>query len=81
MVLMEKASILRRQTHNSGIHAKQDEVEIDFNKLTTVNFSRPFRMPFTEPIVFLVTLSMSFIYGLMYALLGAYPVGSRESTE
>jgi DHA1 family multidrug resistance protein-like MFS transporter len=31
-------------------------------------------MLFTEPIVLLVTLYMSFIYGLMYALLAAYPV-------
>ncbi|GAB1207446.1 hypothetical protein APSETT445_006163 [Aspergillus pseudonomiae] len=74
MVLVGKASILRRQTHNWGIHAKQDEVEVDFNQLITVNFSRPFRMLFTDPIVFLVTLYMSFIYGLMYALLGAYPI-------
>lgn len=31
-------------------------------------------MQLTEPIVFLVTLYMSFIFGLMYALLGAYLV-------
>ncbi|KAL2857325.1 major facilitator superfamily domain-containing protein [Aspergillus pseudoustus] len=74
MVLVEKAATLRRQTRNWGVHAKQDEVELDFNELITVNFSRPFRMLFTEPIVFLVTLYMSFIYGLMYALLAAYPV-------
>lgn len=74
VVLMEKAATLRRQTRNWGIHAKQDEVELDLRSLITVNFSRPFRMLFTEPIVFLVTLYMSFIYGLMYALLGAYPV-------
>lgn len=74
IVLLEKAAILRRQTHNWGIHAKQAEVEIDFNEIITVNFSRPFRMLFTEPIVFLVTLYMSFIYGLMYALLSAYPI-------
>lgn len=73
-VLREKAGILRRQTRNWGIHAKQDEVELDFKELITNNFSRPFRMLLTEPIVFLVTLYMSFIYGLMYALLGAYPV-------
>lgn len=73
-VLREKAAILRRQTRNWGIHAKQDEVELDFRDLVTNNFSRPFRMLLTEPIVFLVTLYMSFIYGLMYALLGAYPV-------
>lgn len=35
-------------------------------------------MLLTEPIVFLVTLYMSFIYGLMYALLGAYPVVFQE---
>lgn len=58
VVLQQKAAILRRQTRNWGIHAKQDEVEIDFKKLVTVNFSRPFRMLFTEPIVFLVTLYM-----------------------
>ncbi|KAI9923929.1 hypothetical protein ASPWEDRAFT_108230 [Aspergillus wentii DTO 134E9] len=74
VVLMEKAATLRRQTHNWGIHAKQDEVELDIKDLLTNNFSRPFRMLFTEPIVFLVTLYMSFIYGLMYALLAAYPV-------
>lgn len=74
IVLLDKAAILRRQTHNWGIHAKQAEVEIDFNEIITVNFSRPFRMLFTEPIVFLVTLYMSFIYGLMYALLSAYPI-------
>ena len=74
LVLVEKAQTLRRQTRNWGIHARQDEVELDFDELITVNFSRPFRMLFTEPIVFLVTLYMSFIYGLMYALLAAYPV-------
>jgi DHA1 family multidrug resistance protein-like MFS transporter len=30
-------------------------------------------MLFTEPIVFLVSLYMSFIYGIVYALLVAYP--------
>ncbi|KAL3478131.1 MFS general substrate transporter [Aspergillus californicus] len=74
MILVDKAKTLRRQTRNWGIHAKQDEVEVDFKELITVNFSRPFRMLFTEPIVFLVTVYMSFIYGLMYALLAAYPV-------
>ncbi|PYH42579.1 MFS transporter [Aspergillus saccharolyticus JOP 1030-1] len=77
-LLQHKASIVRRQTRNWGIHAKQDEVEIDLRELITVNFSRPFRMLFTEPIVFLVTLYMSFIYGLMYALLAAYPVVFQE---
>ncbi|KAJ6033164.1 hypothetical protein N7499_009433 [Penicillium canescens] len=73
-VLVEKASTLRRQTHNWGIRARQEEIELDWGELITNNFSRPFRMLFTEPIVFLISLWMSFVYGLMYALLGAYPV-------
>jgi MFS transporter, DHA1 family, multidrug resistance protein len=73
-ILVRKALVLRRQTRNWGIHAKQDEVEIDIHELITNNFSRPLRMLVTEPIVLLVTIYMSFIYGLMYALLDAYPI-------
>lgn len=54
-ILVEKAVTLRRQTHNWGIRARQEEVELDWEELITVNFSRPFRMLFTEPIVFLVS--------------------------
>jgi DHA1 family multidrug resistance protein-like MFS transporter len=54
-VLVEKAVILRRQTHNWGIRARQEEVEVDWGVLIRNNFSRPFRMLFTEPIVFLVS--------------------------
>ncbi|EKV11002.1 MFS multidrug transporter, putative [Penicillium digitatum PHI26] len=70
-VLVEKAALLRRQTHNWGIRARQEEIELDWGELITNNFSRPFRMLFTEPII---SLWMSFVYGLMYALLSAYPV-------
>ncbi|KAJ5391921.1 hypothetical protein N7509_007411 [Penicillium cosmopolitanum] len=73
-ILVEKAKTLRRQTHNWGIRARQEEVELDWEEIITNNFSRPFRMLFTEPIVFLISLWMSFVYGLIYALLSAYPV-------
>jgi DHA1 family multidrug resistance protein-like MFS transporter len=73
LILVEKAAALRRQTHNWGIHAKQDEVEVDFSELVRKNFTRPLRMLVMEPIVFAITLYMSFVYGLIYALLEAYP--------
>lgn len=53
-ILIEKAVTLRRQTHNWGIRARQGEVELDLEELIANNFNRPFRMLFTEPIVFLV---------------------------
>lgn len=74
VILVQKAAILRRQTRNWGIHARQDELEVDFRELVTKNLARPFRLLFTEPIVFLLSAYMAFIYGLCYALLEAYPV-------
>ena len=64
VVLVSKASELRRRTKNWGIHAKQEEVEVDVHELITKNFSRPIRLLFTEPVVFLVSFYMSFIYGM-----------------
>ena len=74
VVLVKKAAILRRQTRNWGIHARQDELEIDFRELVTKNIARPFRLLFTELICFLISIYMAFIYGLCYAFLEAYPI-------
>ncbi|KAK5675521.1 hypothetical protein LTS10_011965 [Elasticomyces elasticus] len=51
IILVNKAADLRRRTKNWGIHAKQEEIEIDFRELLEKNLSRPMRMLFTEPIV------------------------------
>lgn len=62
-ILVEKAVTLHRQKHNWGIRARQEEVELDWEELITNNFSRPFRMLFTEPIVFLVRSSPCLSFG------------------
>lgn len=72
VVLVSKASELRRRTKNWGIHAKQEEIEVDLRELLSKNLSRPMRILFTEPIVLAVTVYMSFIYGLLYLFLTAY---------
>lgn len=74
VVLIQKAAELRRRTRNWGIHAKQEEIEVDFRELITKNFSRPLRLLVTEPIVLLVSIYMAFIYGLLYLFLTAYPI-------
>ncbi|KAF4981584.1 hypothetical protein FZEAL_2650 [Fusarium zealandicum] len=74
VILIQKASELRRRTKNWGIHAKQDEIEVDFKELVQKNFSRPLRLLFTEPIILLLSIYMSFIYGLLYLFLTAYPL-------
>lgn len=59
--VVNKASQLRRLTRNWGIHAKQEEVEVDIKELLSKNLTRPLRILFTEPIVLLVTIYMSFV--------------------
>lgn len=72
-LLSRKAAEIRRESHVWGIHSKLDELEFDFRELMRKHFTLPLRMLFTEPIVFLISLYMSFIYGLVYALIEAYP--------
>ncbi|GIC91305.1 uncharacterized protein Aud_007748 [Aspergillus udagawae] len=50
VVLIGKAAKLRQRTRNWGIHAKQEETEVEFGELIGKNFSRPLRILFTEPI-------------------------------
>lgn len=73
IVLVQKAQELRRRTKNWGIHAKQEEIEVDFQELLTKNFTRPARL-LGEPIVLALSIYMSFIYGLLYLFLTAYPI-------
>ena len=78
VVLVNKAAELRRRTGNWGIHAKQEEIEVDLRELLTKNFSRPIRLLTTEPIVLLISLYMAFIYGLLYLFLEAYAIVFQE---
>jgi len=74
VILVNKAADLRRRTKNWGIHAKQEEIEIDLRELLEKNLSRPMRMLFTEPIVLALSCYMAFIYGLLYLFLTFYPI-------
>lgn len=74
VVLIQKAADLRRRTKNWGIHAKQEEIEVDFGELLRKNFSRPVRILFTEPILLLLSIYMAFLYGLLYLFMTAYPI-------
>lgn len=73
VILIEKAAGLRRRTKNWAIHAKQEEIEVDLKELLSKNISRPIRMLVTEPILMLIGFYLSFVYGLMYIALTAYP--------
>ncbi|KAH8800235.1 major facilitator superfamily domain-containing protein [Xylogone sp. PMI_703] len=73
VVLVKKAQYLRRATQNWAIHAKFEEIEIDLRALLEKNLLRPVRMLIQEPILAMCGLYVSFVYGLMYMTLAAYP--------
>lgn len=77
-ILVEKAAMLRRQTGNWGIQAQHERSEADARVLIEKYFTRPLAMLLTEPVILLVSLYMSFIYGLVYCLLTAYPIVFEE---
>jgi DHA1 family multidrug resistance protein-like MFS transporter len=72
-VLVAKAASVRKSSGNWGIHARQEEVELEVADLVEKYLARPLRLLVTEPVLLLISLCMSFIYGLVYALLEAYP--------
>ncbi|RDH28080.1 major facilitator superfamily domain-containing protein [Aspergillus welwitschiae] len=74
VILVHQARRLRKQTGIWELHACHEEQEPSLQELVARNLARPIRLLFTQPIVLLFTLYMSFVYGLMYALLGDFPV-------
>ena len=72
-ILVKKAAIIRRQTGIWSVHAEQEKLEFDPRTIIQKYFTRPIRLLLMEPIVLLISMYMSFIYALAYALLEAYP--------
>lgn len=63
VLLQRKAKALRYETKNWAIHAKADEKKVDLKEIADHYLLRPFKMLALEPILVLVTLYMSLIYG------------------
>jgi MFS transporter, DHA1 family, multidrug resistance protein len=73
VILAGKAAQLRHISKNYAIHAVHEEKRLDLGEIFHKNVLRPLEMLISEPVLLLVTLYMSFIYGLVYALVAAYP--------
>jgi DHA1 family multidrug resistance protein-like MFS transporter len=81
VILIEKAAELRRRTKNWGIHARQEEIEVDFRELVERNFSRPLRMLFTEPIVLLLRyLGLVLFLFILTEIASTWPLSTAFST-
>lgn len=78
VLLQRKASKLRFKTKNWALHAPADEQRIDMRSIVQRYLLRPFAMMVREPILLLITLYMSFIYGVVYLFFEAYPIAFQE---
>lgn len=74
IILAHKAEELRRRTDNWGIRAAHEEFNLSFKEILENNVSRPMVLLVTEPIILLVTVYVSFVYGVLYLCLTAYPI-------
>ncbi|KAL1968623.1 hypothetical protein VTN77DRAFT_1449 [Rasamsonia byssochlamydoides] len=78
ILLTRKARKLRLETRNWALHSKHEESALDIGAFITKYLNRPFRMLLLEPILVLITLYMTFIYGLIYLLFEAWPISFIE---
>ena len=77
-ILQRRAARLRHETKNWALHAKLDEQRVTASDLITRYFSRPFQMLILEPILLLITIYISLIYGILYLFFEAYPISFQR---
>lgn len=78
VLLQRKAAKIRFESKNWAIHAPADENKINMKEIFNKYLFRPFIMMALEPILVLITLYMSFIYGMIYLFFEAYPIAFQE---
>ena len=69
VLLTQKAQKLRFETKNWALHSKQEETPVDLKGFITRYLTRPFVMLIQEPILLLLTIYISFVYGMLSILL------------
>lgn len=77
VLLVSKARRLRFQTGNWALHARHEEWDVTLKELGNKYMIRPFALLAT-PICFLVALYASFVYGILYLSLAAFPIVFQE---
>ena len=78
VLLKRRAARIRFETRNWAIHSRLDEQQVDLRNIATKYLIRPFAMLSKEPILILVTVYMSLIYGILYIFFEAYPIAFQE---
>ncbi|KAH9986480.1 major facilitator superfamily domain-containing protein [Xylariaceae sp. FL0662B] len=78
MILRHKASRLRFETGNWALHAKSEETRIRFHDITSRYLTKPIRMFVIEPILIIITLYLTLVYGILYLSFQAFPIAFQQ---
>ncbi|OJJ06465.1 hypothetical protein ASPVEDRAFT_140665 [Aspergillus versicolor CBS 583.65] len=74
VLLKQKAARLRLETGNKQFYSALEEKPVTAADFVVRYLSRPFVMLCLEPILFCMTLYISFTFGMVYLLFTAYPI-------
>lgn len=72
-LLRRRAARRRLETKNWALHSKMEEEPIQLKSLAVKYGLKPIRMVIHEPILFIMTLYVSLVYGILYLTFVAYP--------
>lgn len=81
VILKAKAARLRQETRNWALHTKQDEEPVHFSYLFRKYGLKPVQMMVKEPILIIMTVYISLVYGILYLIFFAYPYSFQNDRE
>jgi len=73
VILKQKAARLRQETRNWALHTKLDEDPVQMGYLFRKYGLKPVLMMAQEPILIVMTIYISLVYGILYLIFFAYP--------
>lgn len=77
-ILARRAKKLRKEQDNPRLVTEQEIDKRPFKERLRIFMVRPFQLLFLEPIVFLLSVYMSVLYGLLYMFFVAFPIIYQE---
>lgn len=81
VLLTRRAKNLRFETGNWALHSRHEAQRVDLRAIARTYLIRPIVMLAQEPVLMLVTLYMSLIYGILYLFFEAFPVSFNEERK
>ncbi len=74
IILLKKAKRIRKETGDNRYKAPIELIEINWNDRLNKTLLKPFIMLVQEPMLAVMTVYLSFVYGVVYLLFEAYPI-------